>query len=87
MLKATKTEKPIILNMDIRKNVCVQKKGHAVSVVKIENGRVYFRNPDANKSEKSNVPGARVEDPKAGIDSMSIEDFKKRCNTITAVVG
>ncbi len=86
-LKTNDHSKPIVLNMDIGKDVGVEKTGHAVSFVKVENGRVYFRNPDANASGKSNVPGARVEDPAAGIDSMSIEDFKKRCNNIAAVVS
>ena len=86
-LKNNDHSKPIVLNMDIGRDVGVQKTGHAVSFVKVENGRVYFRNPDANASLKSNVPGARVEDPAQGIDSMSVEDFKKRCNNISAVVG
>ncbi len=85
-LSANPNNKPIVLNMDIGKDVGVQKAGHAVSFVKVENGRVYFRNPDANASGKSNVPGARVEDAAKGIDSMSVEDFKKRCNNIAATI-
>lgn len=85
-LKNNNNGKPIVLNMDVGKDIGVQKTGHAVSFVKVENGRVFFRNPDANASGKSNVPGARVENAAEGIDSMSIDDFKKRCNNIAASI-
>jgi hypothetical protein len=55
--------------------------GHAVTFVKIENDRVYFRNPwgptgDA-KGTTYESPPRRLEDPDTRLESMSLEDFKK----------
>jgi len=59
-----------------------KKDGHAVVVYKVENGRVYFRNPWGEQSEKEdgkiyNNPPRRMEDKAKGLESMSISDFKK----------
>jgi hypothetical protein len=56
---------------------------HAVVFEKIENGRVYLRDSsgirDVSKGEyiKELDPPTRVEDPAAGVWSLSVEDFKK----------
>jgi len=60
--------------------------GHAVVFEKIENGRVYFRNPwgptgDANGTNYGSPP-RRLEDNANRIESMSIEDFKKHVRQV-----
>lgn len=55
--------------------------GHAVVVEKVENGRVYLRNPwgptsDAKGTTYSDPP-RRLEDGATRLESMSVEDFKK----------
>lgn len=55
--------------------------GHAVVFEKVENGRVYFRNPwgptgDATGTNYDNPP-RRLEDGANRVESMSVEDFKK----------
>ncbi|HVG58281.1 MAG TPA: hypothetical protein VNA24_06975 [Hyalangium sp.] len=55
--------------------------GHAVTFVKIEGDRVYFRNPwgptnDAKGTTYENPP-RRLEDPDTRMESMSLKDFKK----------
>jgi hypothetical protein len=55
--------------------------GHAVVFEKVENGRVYFRNPwgpsgDANGTTYTEPP-RRMEDNTTGLESMSVEDFKR----------
>ena len=54
--------------------------GHAVVGVKVENERVYFRNPwggsGADGDLKSNPP-RRIEDSTTGLESMTVADFKK----------
>lgn len=69
--------KPVILNFNIGKNF-----GHACAFVKVEGDRVYFRNPDPGPT--SRVPGARIENEKSGLQSMSVEDFKKHCDSVAA---
>ncbi len=54
--------------------------GHAVVVTRVEEGRVYFRNPwgrtgDRTGAEYENPP-RRLEDPAIREESMSFEDFK-----------
>ena len=66
--------------------------GHAVEVTKIENGRVYYRNPwggnipgvnagvgptDPAGPTPTRVPPRRIEDGANGIESMSQEDYLK----------
>lgn len=64
--------------------------GHAVTVYKIDAGRVYIRNPwgggnvgptgSTNGTSGNNTPGGplrRVEDANKGEESMTIEDFQK----------
>ena len=59
--------------------------GHAVVVEKIENGRVYFRNPWGPTSDPQgttyNDPSRRLEDGATRLESMSVEDFERcaRC--------
>ncbi len=52
-----------------------------VSFEKIENGRLYFRNPHGRSANaagtKKENPPRRIEDPKNGIESMALEDVKK----------
>ena len=54
--------------------------GHAVIGVKVENERVYFRNPWGGSGTdgdlKSNPP-RRIEDSTTGLESMTVADFKK----------
>jgi hypothetical protein len=66
---------------------------HAVEVTKIENGRVYWRNPwggnipgvdngvgatdDPTKPIPARTPPRKIEDGPNGIESMSIEDYQK----------
>ena len=59
---------------------------HHILVTALQSGRVFFRNLHG-KSE--HTPGAeltnpprRVEDPAQGIESMSIDEFKKRISTV-----
>jgi hypothetical protein len=66
--------------------------GHAVEITKIENGRVYFRNPwgahidgvstgvGGDYSRKN--PPRRVEDPANGIESMSEQDYDRHLKSI-----
>lgn len=53
---------------------------HAVVADKIENGRVYFRNPwgsyAATGSEQKN-PTRRIEDSSLGLESMTLAEFEK----------
>jgi hypothetical protein len=55
--------------------------GHAVQILKIENDRVYFRNPWGGSHYASGVghgqsgPQRRVEDGANGIESISTSDF------------
>ena len=51
-----------------------------------EGDRVYFRNPNGGQPA-SNVPGARVENPATGLESMSLEDFRKRCDSFSAPIS
>jgi hypothetical protein len=54
--------------------------GHAVVVDRVENGRVYFRNPHGPGGTQGDVledPPRVVEDPSTGMQSMSEEDFLK----------
>jgi hypothetical protein len=54
--------------------------GHAVVVDRVENGRVYFRNPHGPGGTQGDVltnPPRVVEDPANGVQSMSEEDFLK----------
>ena len=68
---------------------------HAIEITKIENGRVYFRNPwgpgamgpkgstQGTAANNTNAgPLRREDDPSEGIESMSIEDFNKCANDI-----
>jgi hypothetical protein len=57
--------------------------GHAVTVERIADGRVYFRNPWGAQPEIAagtmlNDPPRRMEDPSRGVASMTIEDFRAR---------
>ena len=72
--------------------------GHAIQVEKIENGRVYFRNPwggnipgvQRGVGNTGDIPGPggpirRVEDGPNGIESMSVENFEGiAISTVTA---
>ena len=53
--------------------------GHVVVVTKVENGRVYFRNPWGPTADKKGTkydhPPRILEDPSSRIESMTIEDF------------
>lgn len=54
--------------------------GHAVVVDRVENGRVYFRNPHGpggTQGDRLEDPPRVVEDPNTGLQSMSEEDFLK----------
>jgi hypothetical protein len=72
---------------DRQAKLCVfwkdQPSTHSVVFEKIENGRVYIRDSsglrDLRKGENVDglIPATRVEDPAAGIWSLSVEDFKK----------
>ncbi|WP_257459955.1 hypothetical protein [Archangium lipolyticum] len=60
--------------------------GHAVVFEKVENGRVYFRNPwgptsDANGTTYSDPP-RKLEDGATRLESMSVEDFKKHIRQV-----
>ncbi|HEY9856079.1 MAG TPA: hypothetical protein V6D05_10100 [Stenomitos sp.] len=61
--------------------------GHEVLVTKIEDGRVYFRNPWGNyadpgtETDGKDGPVRRIEDSN-GIESMPIDDFRKRLKGI-----
>ncbi|HEY4223450.1 MAG TPA: hypothetical protein VGO62_18960, partial [Myxococcota bacterium] len=57
--------------------------GHEVTVERIDDGRVYFRNPWGAQPEIAagtalNDPPRRMEDPTRGIASMTIDDFRAR---------
>jgi hypothetical protein len=69
----------VLLNFDVARD-----QGHACSFVNVQNGRVFFRNPNAQAT--SNVPGARVEGP-GGLESISVEDFKKQCRNVAAPIS
>jgi hypothetical protein len=66
---------------------------HEVLVERVENGRVYFRNPwgshqaqGAGYEDGLNIvgpPPRRVEDRNGGMESMSVDDFKKVVNGAT----
>lgn len=53
---------------------------HAVVAEKVENDRVYFRNPWGPSVDPAGTsyttPPRRMEDPSVGLESMSVEDFK-----------
>ena len=61
---------------------------HAIEVTKIENGRVYYRNPwgpngvgptdPPGETGASRTPPRRVEDGANGVESMTVEDYNKR---------
>lgn len=59
--------------------------GHAVVVTRVENGRVYFRNPWGPTTDAAGTnyqdPPRRLEDPSTREESMSIEDFEKWART------
>lgn len=61
--------------------------GHEVLVTKIENGRVYFRNPWGNYDATGTVtdgkdgPVRRIEDGN-GLESMTIDEFRRRLRGI-----
>jgi hypothetical protein len=59
---------------------------HAVAVTEIRNDRVYFRNPWGPSSVENGAdldsPPRRIEDNRTGLESMSIEDFRKRLDGI-----
>jgi hypothetical protein len=60
--------------------------GHAVVFTKVENDRVYFRNPWGIRNDPAGTtytdPPRRLEDPWNGIESMSVDDFKARNPTV-----
>jgi hypothetical protein len=53
---------------------------HAVVAEKVENERVYFRNPWGPSVDPAGTtyttPPRRMEDPTVGLESMSVADFK-----------
>jgi hypothetical protein len=61
--------------------------GHMVAVERIENGRVYFRNPWGSTEnqtgpyydgqERTDPPARRVEDAQGGLESMSEREFQQ----------
>jgi len=63
---------------------------HELMITKIENGRVFFRNPwgsrdaqGAGYKDGQNIAGPpprRVEDSQGGLESMTIQDFQRRLN-------
>ena len=60
--------------------------GHAVVVERVEDGRVYFRNPwgpttDATGTTYSD-PDRRMEDPANRVESMTVEEFNKKMRTV-----
>jgi hypothetical protein len=62
--------------------------GHAVEIEKIENGRVYFRNPwgqgvGPNGPSQKNGPPRNVENSNTGEESMTIEEFQKIISEVT----
>ena len=61
--------------------------GHAVAVTRVQNGRVYFRNPHGpNKDAVGKTyknPPRRAESPKIGEESMTEADFLKWCKRAT----
>jgi hypothetical protein len=68
---------------------------HEVSVERVENGRVYFRNPWGSRDPGSGQiphyhdgqsipePLRRVEDSQSGLESMTVEEFRRRLNGAT----
>jgi hypothetical protein len=60
--------------------------GHAVTFVRMEGDRVFFRNPwgeaDAAAGTETNF-GARVEDQATGLYSFSLEQFRERVYGLT----
>ncbi|MCI0617719.1 hypothetical protein L0244_32505 [bacterium] len=71
---------------------------HEVSVERVENGRVYFRNPWGSRDpgsgqlianpnyhdgQRISDPPRRVEDSQSGLESMTLEDFRRRLNGAT----
>jgi hypothetical protein len=58
--------------------------GHDVVIEKLENDRIYFRNPWGARDQPNGTvlfktPDCRLEDNKTGLESMSCEDFFKFC--------
>jgi hypothetical protein len=59
---------------------------HAVTFVRMEGDRIFFRNPwgRANEAAGTEAPlGARVEDPASGLYSFSLEQFRERAFWLT----
>lgn len=78
-LRSANGSKPITLNFAQPNN-----RGHAVSFDHIEGDRIYFRNPTKPVNGQSNLAGARVESN--GLESMTIEQFKRQGRTVTGEI-
>ncbi len=61
-----------------------KKGGHAVVVTRVEDGRVYFRNPWGPTGDRVGTnyenPPRRLENPATREESMTVEEFKAWCN-------
>jgi hypothetical protein len=75
-LETADRSKPITLNFTQPGG-----RGHAVAFDHIENGRVFFRNPTKPENGRSNLANAQVHPN--GLESMSIQDFKRQGRTVT----
>lgn len=68
-------------------NTAVSGEGfHAISVLGIKDGRVYFRNPvgplKRNPGDLETNPPRRYEDPGRSVESMDVKEFEKRVHSI-----
>lgn len=78
-LRSADGSKPITLNFAQPNN-----RGHAVSFDHIEGDRIYFRNPTQPENGRSNLAGATVH--ANGLESMTIEQFKRQGRTVTGEI-
>ena len=67
---------PVLLNLFTQAN---RQGAHAVDFVRVEGDRVFFRNPWGPQGEvgQDAFPGARVENPRTGLNSISIAQFQQ----------
>lgn len=76
------------VGMDWRGSTEKKRSGHEVLVLKIENDRVYFRNPwgpgqaPGTETDGKTSPKRRIED-KNGVESMALSEFQRRLDSIS----
>jgi hypothetical protein len=75
------------LIVDIRWNESGRDANHAILATKIENGRVYYENPQGSASLDKDGPPSRRSEGGKGFESMPVAEFMARVNRVVVPVS